>query len=191
MNTNTTALQSVEIHRRDIYTYKHSMTPIEPIEAQDPLRRWSRNIPWIQDRADRQLLIKQISHKSRMGILLLTCQGIDEFTHDDEAWTPNKDVEDREDNGQTSVPIPHSPCPYCEDHCWIPINATRNRNWKTNLLSDAASPKTNNSGSRRKVNSLTLHSNVRLVNFTNLNWHRIYSDTQSSSNSPPFDLEKK
>jgi len=41
----------------------------------------------------------------------LTSEGFKKLDHDDEAWTPTKGEHNWKNNGQTSVPIPHGPCP--------------------------------------------------------------------------------
>jgi len=132
---------------------------------------------------------KQISKKVKGGNWLFTSHGIEKHADKDETWTPKKDVEDWKNNGKRPVPIPRSPCTYCEDHYWTQINMTWNSDRKSNLLSDAASPTSINTES--KIKSRLLHGNVGQVNFTNLHLRDIYSNTQSLSNSPQSDLHKK
>ena len=129
MSTNITTFHSADGCWRNFHTYKHPRPPVEPTWLQDPCRHASRNIPWILNKADHQLPWNKSAHKLRIGLWLLTCHGIEKFAQDDQAWNPNQDVEDWEDDGQRFVPIAHGPGPYREDHCWIPINTARNRNW--------------------------------------------------------------
>jgi len=61
------------------------------------------------------------ARKSRIGIGRLTCHGSEKRPEGDETRTPTNDAEDWKNNRQTTVPIPHSPCPYREDRCWVPF----------------------------------------------------------------------
>jgi hypothetical protein len=100
--------------------------------------RRARNIPWIIDRADYQLPWNNQSKSSGLGIWPLTSYGIGNHADDDETWTTKQDIEDWKNNAQTPVLVPHGPHPYGEDHCWTPINTTRNRDWTWTILSDKA-----------------------------------------------------
>jgi len=41
---------------------------------------------------------------------LLTFHGLERYAEDDETRTPDQDIKDWKNNGQTLVPIPHGPC---------------------------------------------------------------------------------
>ena len=46
-----------------------------------------------------------------MGTWVLTRNRVEIYAEDDETWTPNKEVEGYNNNGQMLIPIPHNPGP--------------------------------------------------------------------------------
>ena len=102
---------------RNNHTYDCPRWLSELIDKQDrTCGILSGNTLCILDMEDHYLMQNKSAGRPRLWIWAPTFNGVVIDAHNDEAQTNTKGEENRKNNGEAPVPIPHGPCAQREDH---------------------------------------------------------------------------